>query len=118
MSQPDIQCLRNRRVQMLPHPCFTLKQFIEAIRLVQCDHCSHRDVMDSPGDNPTDVDTSIEDIWIGATNDATNDVLPGSQPEYHSSEGEELEAANASAKTLEWGAHRQRVKQQAVFAGV
>ncbi|KAG1734222.1 uncharacterized protein EDB91DRAFT_1251006 [Suillus paluster] len=126
MSQPDIRCLHNCRVQMLPHPCFTLKQFIEAIRLVQCGHVppsspqpfawpyrpegeecilhtqfgSHRDVMDSPGDNSTDVDTSIKDIWIGATNDATNDVLPGSQPKYHSSEGEELEAANASAETL------------------
>ncbi|KAG2097770.1 uncharacterized protein F5147DRAFT_656303 [Suillus discolor] len=130
MSQPDIQCLHNCRIQMLPHPCFTLEQFIEAIWLVQCGHVpplspqpfgwphrpegeecvlhtqsgSHRDVMDSLDVNPTDVDTSIEDIWIGATNDATNNatnnILPGSQPEYHSNEGEELEAANASAETL------------------
>jgi hypothetical protein len=61
---------------------------------------SHRDVMDSPGDEPADLDTSIEDIWIGAANDATddvtNDVLPGSEPEYDY----ELEAANASAETL------------------
>ncbi|KAG1894513.1 uncharacterized protein F5891DRAFT_1195212 [Suillus fuscotomentosus] len=120
MSQPDIQCLHNRRVQMLTHPCFTLEQFIKDIRLVQCvppsspqpfgwphrpegEECvlhtqsgSHRDVMDSQDVNPTDVDTSIEDIWIGAT----NDILPGSQPKYQSNEVEELEAANASAETL------------------
>ncbi|KAG2045582.1 hypothetical protein BDR06DRAFT_978106, partial [Suillus hirtellus] len=124
MSQPDIQCLHNRRVQLLPHPCFTLEQFIKDIRLVQCvppsspqpfgwphrpegEECvlhtqsgSHRDVMDGQDVNPTDVDTSIEDIWIGATNDATNNTQPGSQPEYHSNEVEKLEAANASAETL------------------
>ncbi|KAG1722259.1 hypothetical protein EDB19DRAFT_1835077 [Suillus lakei] len=101
-------------------------KFIEAIHLVQCgyvpplslqpfgwpyqpegEECdlhtqsgSHRDVMDSLGDEPADLNTSIEDIWIGAANDATNDVLPGSQPEYHSSEGDELEASSASAETL------------------
>ncbi|KAG1878447.1 hypothetical protein C8R48DRAFT_768005 [Suillus tomentosus] len=130
MSLPEVHCVHNRRIQMLPHPCFTLEQFIEAIRLVQsgyvppscpqpfgwpyrpegekCDlhpqSGSHQDVMDSPGDEPADLDSSIEDIWIGATNDATNDatddVLPGSEPEYDSSVGDELEAANASAETL------------------
>ncbi|KAG1803370.1 hypothetical protein EV424DRAFT_1544886 [Suillus variegatus] len=147
MSPPEVHCIHNRHVQMLPHPCFTLEQFIEAIRLVQCgyvpplrpqpfgwpyrpegEECdlhtqsgsqrdvmdspgdepadidSHQDVMDSPGDEPADLDTSIKDIWIGAANDttnnatnnATNDVLPGSEPEYDY----ELEAANASAETL------------------
>ncbi|KAG2125961.1 hypothetical protein DEU56DRAFT_916242 [Suillus clintonianus] len=36
MSHSDIRCPHNRPVQMLPHPCFRLKQFIEAIWLVQC----------------------------------------------------------------------------------
>jgi hypothetical protein len=65
---------------------------------------SHQDVTDSPGDKPADIDSSIKDIWIGATNDATDDatnnVLLGSEPEYGSSVGDELEAANASAETL------------------
>ncbi|KAG1871549.1 hypothetical protein F4604DRAFT_1926282 [Suillus subluteus] len=36
MSHPDIRCTHNQPVQMLPDPCFTLEQFIEAIQLVQC----------------------------------------------------------------------------------
>ncbi|KAG0695269.1 hypothetical protein DFH29DRAFT_880176 [Suillus ampliporus] len=100
MSLPEVYCVHNHHIQMLLHPCFTLKQFIEAIHLVQCgyvpplspqpfgwpyrpegEECnlhtqsgSHQDVMDSPGDEPTDLDTSIEDIWIGPANDAANDA--------------------------------------------
>ncbi|KAG1776157.1 hypothetical protein EV702DRAFT_1198461 [Suillus placidus] len=127
MSEPDIRCLHNRRVQMLPHPCFTLKQFIKAIRLVQCGHvppsspqpfgwpyraegkdCAlhaqngtymnpHQDAMDNSGED----DASIKNVWISPADNAAEDVQTGSQLKSDSSEGEELEVepVDASANT-------------------
>ncbi|KAG1887643.1 hypothetical protein F4604DRAFT_1674832 [Suillus subluteus] len=107
MSHSDIRCCHNRPVQMLPHPCFTLEQFIEAIRLVQSGQNPHQGAIDSNSHaNVVEDDTDVSDIWISPADNVDEDILPGSELDFPSSDGEESERGcqmvdvNSSVETL------------------
>ncbi|KAG1856424.1 hypothetical protein F4604DRAFT_1685454 [Suillus subluteus] len=133
MSHSDIRCCHNHPVQMLPHPCFTLKQFIKAIQLVQsgqippfspqpygwpyrlegedcalhAQHDPHQGAIDSNSHaNVVEDDTDVSDVWIGPADNVNEDILPGSELDFPSSDGEESERGcqmvdvNSSVETL------------------
>ncbi|KAG1756930.1 hypothetical protein EDD22DRAFT_957314 [Suillus occidentalis] len=133
MSHSDIRCCHNRPVQMLPHPCFTLEQFIKAIRLVQSGqippfspqpygwpyrpegedcalharHDPHQGAIDSDSHaNVVGDDTDVSDVWIGPADNVDEDILPGSELDFPSSDGEESQRerrmvdVNSSVETL------------------
>ncbi|KAG2047075.1 hypothetical protein BDR06DRAFT_977013 [Suillus hirtellus] len=107
MSHSDIRCCHNHHVQMLPHPCFTLKQFIKAIWLVQSGENPHQGAIDSDScANVVKDDTDVSDVWIGPADNVNEDILPGSELDCPSSDGEESERecqtvdVNASVEML------------------
>ncbi|KAG2046733.1 hypothetical protein BDR06DRAFT_977278 [Suillus hirtellus] len=118
MSHSDIRCCHNCHIQMLPHPCFTLEQFIEAIWLVQSGqippfspqpfgwpyrlegedctlharHNPHQGAIDSNScANVAKDDTDVSDVWIGPVDNVDEDIWPSSKLDCPSSDGEESE---------------------------
>ncbi|KAG1858577.1 hypothetical protein C8R48DRAFT_775011 [Suillus tomentosus] len=121
-SSSNIKCPHSRPVQMLCHPCFTIEQFIEAIRLVQNGHvppsspqpyawpyrpedeaCTvhARQVSHDPEDSSAltednSSDVSIDDLWIGPEVAVADNGIECSS----SNEGGDEAASNTSAETL------------------